>query len=203
MPSISIENDRVGGKDKVYDFYTMLKLEKGEESKNKLAEAVKIYENRIKFYNESIARFDRENNAKCKKEAEDRRDKYLGLNGDLFEIVRRDKLTFDDIASGLEKYKNNTFDLGDDEYDYLGKPVSVDADAKRIEFRNGNQIYLVDKQDDGSLRKIELNSSGNVSKTDNFLKEESFFVIAQKGGSKKSIRKTKRNKKKSQTKRCR
>jgi hypothetical protein len=115
---------------------------------------------------------------------------------------RRDKLKFDDIASDLEKYKNNTFDLGDDEYDYLGKPVSVDAHAKRIEFRNENQIYLVDKQDDGSLIKIELNSSGDVSKTDNFSKD-SFFVVV-KGGSKKSIRKTKRNKnKKRQTKRRR
>jgi hypothetical protein len=87
MPDISKENDRVGGIDNVDGFYTKLKLEKDEKSKNKLAEAVKIYENRIKFYNESIARFDRENNTKCKKEAEEILQEYIVLNMDLFEIV--------------------------------------------------------------------------------------------------------------------
>lgn len=87
MPPISKENDRVGGKDKVEGFYTELKLKQDETSKTQLAEAVKIYENRIKFYQESIARFDRENNTKCKEEAEKILDNYLALNGDLFEIV--------------------------------------------------------------------------------------------------------------------
>ena len=87
VPPISKENDRVGGIDKDDGFYTTLKSQTDENSKNKLAEAVKIYENRIKFYQKSIDKFDTENNPKCKTEAEEILQKYLGLNRDLFEIV--------------------------------------------------------------------------------------------------------------------
>jgi len=189
---------------------------------------------RLLQYNEAINRYIEVRNEKCKNEAISKRDKFIKMNQTLYQksisndvsrnlrpplsslssgsprsasssmSYSRDQLSFDDIAFDLEKYKNNTFDLGDDAYDYLGKPVSVDADAKRIIFQDENQIYLVDKQDDGILIKIELNSSGNEIRRETMLPEDSFFVVAARGGGKRGLRKTKRNKnKKRQTKRRR
>ena len=114
----------------------------------------------------------------------------------------RDRLTFDDIASNFGLNKDKNFILGDEEYDYLGKLQSVNGN--RILFKDIDRNFLIEKTSNGAFIKIELNSSGKEIKRKEIAPEYSFFVEITQGGSKKSLRKTKRNKnKKRQTKRRR
>jgi hypothetical protein len=201
MPPISEENDRAGGKDKVDGFYTELKLKTDKVSKKQLAEAVKIYENRIKIYQESIARFDRENNEICKTEAENRRDDYLVLNRDLFEIVSGKESSVtpispessDDgrslpsvstltvspstrsifsLSSGSPKIKFD--DLFNDFGKYEGFNFTLHFNDNKYDYQSINLGMLTDKRENYLTFKDENNTKVKINKT--LLNDESLII---------------------------
>jgi hypothetical protein len=131
---INAKNDRIGGEYRNLGYYTDLNLKRDETSKSELQDAIQIFKNRTSFYEKMVDRFERENNDKCKREAEKNLDEYTKINIDLFDIINSEpeespyrsratetnKISFQEIAERSKEYIANgkRFKLGDI---YLGK----------------------------------------------------------------------------------
>jgi hypothetical protein len=213
IAQITRENDRIGKKDDGY--YA------GIKNDDELQEAITIFKNRRKFFKESISRFDKENNDKCKQEMQESLDAYIALNSDLFDIISIGKASlskesneksFQDMIKNQKNWIDKRFTLdvidlgkfkGHKSLDVLSNNSRAIGDGKTPE-TSQNTENLLFTNDSGETRMIQQLPTGKLNiyilEDKNFELDEDnvepvSFIMLTSGGRQMKYKKTRKNRK--------
>ena len=178
---INAKNDRIGGEYRNLGYYTDLNLKRDETSKRKLQDAIDIFKNRTDFYEKMVDRFEKENNNKCKREAEKNLDEYTKINIDLFDIVTGETEESPRQTRVIDTNKISFQEILERSKEYI-------ANGKRFKLGNINlgklNLYRSAKLSPSKSKTIRNDDSQetNVEDTENLLFESSenkYYIVQQ------------------------